>query len=148
MLVMVVGEGFPSRSFLFYWRANAVSAFGTYITLLALQALVVLSLHGSAAQVGWLNSARWLPYLVLGMVVGALVDRRPRRPILILTDLARACLLLLIPLLWWIHRLSFPLLLVIVVAYGTAAIINAAAAMSLLPPLGRARAPAACARAW
>ena len=77
---MVGDEGFPSRSFLFYWRANAVSAFGTYITMFALQTLVVLTLHGSAAQVGWLNSARWLPYLVVGVVVGALVDRHPRRP--------------------------------------------------------------------
>jgi hypothetical protein len=26
-------EGFPSRSFLLYWRANVVSGFGTYVTL-------------------------------------------------------------------------------------------------------------------
>jgi hypothetical protein len=66
----MVGEEFPSRSFLLYWRANSVSAFGTCITLLALQTLVVLDLHGSVAQVGWLSSARWLPYLVVGVVVG------------------------------------------------------------------------------
>ena len=132
---MVGDEQFPSRPFLFYWRANAVSAFGTYITLLSLQALVVLTLHGSAAEVGWLNSARWLPYLVLGVVVGALVDRHPRRPILIITDVLQAGLLTMIPILWWIHRLSFPALLAIVVAYGTATVINAAAAMSFLPRL-------------
>lgn len=44
-------ERFPSRSFTRFWRANAVSAFGSYITLLALQTLVVLTLHGSALQV-------------------------------------------------------------------------------------------------
>ena len=54
---MVGDEGFPSRSFLFYWRASAVSAFGTYITMFALQTLVVLTLHGSAAQVGWLPTS-------------------------------------------------------------------------------------------
>ncbi len=132
---MVGEEGFPSRSFLLYWRAEAVSAFGTYITLLALQTLVVLTLHGSAAEVGWLNSARWLPYLVLGIVVGALVDRHRRQPILIGTDLAQAVLLATIPLLWWLHRLSFPALLVIVAAYGTASVISGAAAMSFLPRL-------------
>ena len=132
---MVGDEGFPSRSFLLYWRAEAVSAFGTYITLLALQTLVVLTLHGSAAEVGWLNSARWLPYLVLGIVVGALVDRHRRQPILIGTDLAQAVLLATIPLLWWLHRLSFPALLVIVAAYGTASVISGAAAMSFLPRL-------------
>ena len=136
---MVDEEEFPSRSFLFYWRANAVSAFGTYITLLALQALVVLTLHGSAAQVGWLNSARWLPYLVVGVVVGALVDRHPRRPIMITTDIVQAALLAMIPLLWWLDLLSFPALLAIVIAYGTAAVINGAAAMSFLPRLVQRR---------
>jgi MFS family permease len=128
-------ERFPSRSFLLYWRANAVSAFGSYITLLSLQTLVVLTLHGSAAQVGWLNSARWLPFLVVGVVVGALVDRHARRPIMITTDLVQAVLLAAIPLLWWRDLLSFPTLLVIVMAYGTASVINGAAAMSFLPRL-------------
>ena len=136
---MVGDEEFPARPFRLYWRANAVSAFGTYITLLALQTLVVLTLHGSASEVGWLNSARWLPYLVLGIVVGALVDRHPRRPIMIITDLVQAALLATIPLLWWIDRLSFPGLLVMVMAYGTASVINGAAAMSLLPRLVQRR---------
>lgn len=128
-------EKFPSRSFLLYWQAQAVSGFGSYITLLALQTLVVLTLHGSATQVGWLNSARWLPYLVVGVLVGALVDRHARRPIMITTDLVQAALLAAIPLLWWWDLLSFPALLVIVTAYGTAAVINSAAAMSFLPRL-------------
>lgn len=136
---VVGGEEFPSRSFVFYWRANAVSAFGTYITMLALQALVVLDLHGSTTQVGWLNSARWLPFLVVGVLVGALVDRRARRPVMITTDLAQAGLLVTIPLLWWVGLLSLPVLLVIVMAYGTAAVINGAAAMSFLPRLVQRR---------
>jgi MFS family permease len=136
---MVGDEGFPSRSFLWYWRAGAVSAFGTYITMFALQALVVLTLHGSATQVGWLNSARWLPYLIVGVLLGALVDRRPRRPVMITTDLVQAGLLAIIPVLWWIELLSFPALLVIVAAYGTAAVINGAATMSFLPRLVQRR---------
>jgi predicted MFS family arabinose efflux permease len=94
-----------------------------------------LTLHGSATEVGWLNSARWLPYLVVGVVVGALVDRRPRRPVMVATDLAQAALLAVIPLLWWLDALSFPALLVIVLAYGTASVIHSAATMSLLPRL-------------
>ena len=132
---MVGDETFPSRSFLRYWRAEAVSAFGTYITLLALQTLVVLNLHGSATEVGWLNSARWLPYLVVGVVAGALVDRHARRPVMISTDLVQAVLLAAIPLLWWMDLLTFPTLLGIVMAYGTASVIHAAAAMSFLPRL-------------
>ncbi|HEU5043418.1 MAG TPA: MFS transporter [Nocardioidaceae bacterium] len=127
---------FPSRSFLLYWRADAVSGLGTYVTLLALQMLVVVTLHGSALQVGWLNSVRWLPYLLVGVVVGALVDRRRRLPIMVATDWAQAVLLAVIPLLWWLHLLSFPMLLAIVVlVYGTGSVINGAAAVALLPRL-------------
>jgi MFS family permease len=124
---------FPTREFRLYWRAEATSSFGTYITLLALQTLVVLTLHGSASEVGWLNAARWLPYLVLGVVVGALVDRRPRRPVMIATDLTQAALLSAIPLMWWAHRLTFPALLVVVLAYGAASVVHGAAEMSFLP---------------
>ncbi len=118
-----------------YWRADAVSGFGTYLTLFALQTLVVLTLDGSAADVGWLNAARWLPFLVFGIVVGAIVDGRRRLPLMIRTDLVQALLLVAIPVLWWVGLLSMPTLLLVVFAYGTASVINAASAMSLLPRL-------------
>lgn len=128
-------EIFPPRGFRRFWAAGAVSSFGTYVTLLALQTLAVLTLDGTAQDVGWLNSARWLPYLVLGLVVGALVDRGRRRPILIATDLAQAVLLTSIPALWAVGVLSLPLLLVIVAGYGSASLINGAALMSIIPRL-------------
>lgn len=132
---VAISECFPAPSFLRYWRAAAVSGLGSYVTLFALQALVVLTLHGAATDVGWLNAARGLPFLVFGLVVGALVDGRRRLPLMVSTDLVQAVLLLAIPLLWWLGLLSLPALLVIVVGYGTASVINVAAAMSLLPRL-------------
>lgn len=126
---------FPPVGFGRFWLGETVSSFGTYITLLALQTLVVLTLGGTAQDVGWLNSARWLPYLVLGVIVGALVDRRRRRPVMVATDVARALLLSTIPVSWALGVLSLPLLLVIVAGYGTASLINDAASMSFLPRL-------------
>jgi len=49
-----------------------VSDFGSYITTITSQVLVVLTLDGSAAEVGFLNASLWLPYLLFGLVVGAL----------------------------------------------------------------------------
>ncbi|HEV2797292.1 MAG TPA: MFS transporter [Nocardioides sp.] len=126
---------FISRSFSYYFRADAVSTLGTYVTLFALQALVVLTLDGTASDVGWLNASRWLPYLVFGLVVGALVDGRRRLPLMIGTDVVQAVLLLAIPLLWWLDALSLGALLVLVFLYGTAAVVNMAATMSFLPRL-------------
>ena len=124
-----------SPAFRRFWWGEAVSGFGTAITALALQTLVLVTLGGGAAQVGWLNSVRWLPYLVLGMVVGALVDRVRRRPVMVTTDLARAGLLALIPLAWALDVLTFPLLLVVVLLFGTVSLVNDAASLSFVPRL-------------
>jgi MFS family permease len=127
--------GYSSPAFRKFWLSETVSSFGTYVTLLALQTLVVLTMGGSAQDVGWLNSVRWLPYLLLGLIVGALVDRRARRPVMVCTDLAQALLLTSIPVAWAAGSLSMPLLLVVVFGYGTASLINGAASMSFLPRL-------------
>ncbi len=124
-----------SPAFRRFWWGEAVSGLGTAITSLSLQTLVLVTLGGGAAQVGWLNSARWLPYLLLGLIVGALVDRARRRPVMVVTDLARAGLLGLIPLAWALDLLTFPLLLVVVLLFGTASLVNDAASMSFVPRL-------------
>ncbi len=128
-------HGERSSDFRRFWWGEAVSGLGSAITSLALQTLVLVTLQGGAVQVGWLNSARWLPYLVLGLVVGALVDRVRRRPVMVVTDVARAGLLGLIPLAWAFGALSLPLLLVVVVLFGTASLFNDAASLSFVPRL-------------
>ncbi len=118
-----------------FWWGEAVSGLGSAITYLALQTIVLVTLAGDAAQVGWINSARWLPYLLLGLIVGALVDRVRRRPVMVVTDLARAGLLGLIPLVWAFGVLTFPLLLIVVLLFGTASLVNDAASQSFVPRL-------------
>jgi MFS family permease len=142
--VVSASDGVSSPRFRRFWRATALSGLGTYVTVFALQALVVLTLDGTAEDVGWLNAARWLPYLVFGLVVGAIVDGRRRLPLMVGTDVLQGVLLLTIPLLWWLDVLSLPVLLLIVFAYGTAAVVNMAASMSFLPRLvdGRQLQPA------
>lgn len=126
---------FGYADFTRFWTAETVSGFGSYITTMSLQVLVVLTLHGTAGDIGFLNASRWMPYLLLGLVVGALVDRRRRRPILVATDFGRAVLLGAIPLLWIFDKLNLPILMVFMVAFGTMSLFSDAAARSLLPRL-------------
>src|SRR5699024_8444007 len=49
-------------SFRRFWAGEAVSDLGSWITLLALQALVVTDLHAGATGTGLLSAARWLLY--------------------------------------------------------------------------------------
>ncbi|HWH99329.1 MAG TPA: MFS transporter, partial [Propionibacteriaceae bacterium] len=130
-----ISRGGLAPGFSRFWWGEAVSGFGSAVTALALQTLVVVTLQGNAVQVGWLNSARWLPYLVLGLVIGALVDRVRRRPLMIATDVIRGALLALVPLTWALDLLTFPLLLVLVILFGTISLVNDAASQSFVPRL-------------
>ncbi|MBP6546241.1 MAG: MFS transporter [Phenylobacterium sp.] len=124
---------FRLPGYLAFWSAETVSEFGTYITTLSLQVLVVVTLSGSATDVGLLNAARWLPYLVFGLVMGALVDRWRRKPLLVGTDLGRALLLGAIPAFWWLGWLSLPMLMVFVALFGVLTLLNDAASQSFVP---------------
>lgn len=115
------------------WVAEAVSSVGTAVTLFALQVLVLRTLGGDAQDVGWLSAVRWAPYLLLGLLVGAWVDRRRRRPVMVTTDLLSGAALLAVPVLWWTGALTLPALLVAVAAYSTACLVNDAASMAFLP---------------
>lgn len=124
---------FRLPGFFAYWTSYTVTGFGAYITTVALQVLVLVEMHGDAVDVGLVNAARWLPYLLLGLVIGALVDRRRRKPLLIGADLARAVVLLGVPLLFLVGWLSVPVLLVLVVGFGAVSLIGDAASQSLVP---------------
>jgi len=118
-----------------FWVASTVSAFGTYVTTVALQVLVVDDLGGSATDVGLLNAARWVPYLLVGLLIGVLADRLRRRPVLVATDLGRAVVLACIPLLAALDRLTLPALLSLVATLGLLSLGNDAAHQSFLPRL-------------
>jgi len=118
-----------------FWAASTVSGFGSYVTTLAIQVLIVVTLHGGSTEVGLVSSARWLPYLLLGLVAGVLVDRSRRRPVLITTDFARALLLLAVPLLAVTDRLGIATLMVLMAAFGLLSLLNDAAFQSFVPRL-------------
>lgn len=123
-------SGFPQL-----WTATTVSYFGTYITMVALQVLMVTDLRASAGQIGLVNGARWLPYLLFGLLAGVFVDRHRRRTVLIGSDLGRAVLLGVIPLLGLVGGLSVPLIAVLMLPFGALALLNDAAYQSFLPRL-------------
>jgi MFS family permease len=118
-----------------FWTADLVSTFGTYVTVLALQVLIVVRLHATATQLGLVSAARWLPYLAFGLIAGVFADRYRRRPILIGTDLGRAALLCLIPLLAAFDVLTIPVLMAISFGMGTLSVQSDAAHQSFLPRL-------------
>lgn len=118
-----------------FWTAATVSGFGTYVTTLAVQVLVVVTLHQGAAGVGLVSAARWLPYLLFGLVAGVLADRSRRRPLLVGTDLARGVLLAAVPVLAVTDQLTLAILMIFMAVLGLMSLVNDAASQSFLPRL-------------
>lgn len=123
------------RGYVRFWFADAVSTVGSSVTGLALQVVAVVTLHATGAEVGILNAARWLPYLLVGLLVGAIVDRYRRKPILVGADFARAVVLGVIPLAAALDVLSLPLLIAVVLVFGTLSLVYDAAHQSFPPAL-------------
>jgi MFS family permease len=80
------------------WTALSISLIGSEITALALPLIAARTLGASAFEMGVLAGVGQAPFLLFSLPAGAWVDRLPRRPILIATDVGSALLLLSIPI--------------------------------------------------
>ncbi|HEX6798976.1 MAG TPA: MFS transporter [Ktedonobacterales bacterium] len=106
-----------NANYLLLWGGQAVSSVGTQLSQIAYP-LLVLALTGSAAQAGLLGAARTVPYLLLGLPAGALVDRWNRKRLMMICDAGRAVLLGSIPLALLFGRLTLAQLYVVALAEG------------------------------
>jgi MFS family permease len=103
-----------SADFLKFWCGQTVSNLGSSVTIFALP-LLVFKLTGSPLNLGATSATSFLPYLLFGLVIGAWVDRVDRKRLMIATDIARALLIAVIPLLadagqlrvGWIYVIAF-----------------------------------------
>lgn len=126
---------FLHRHFALLWSGQTVSAFGSYITGIGLPMAALLLLHASPAQMGLLTALGALPGLLAGLFIGVWVDRLPRRPVLILSDLARAMLLGLIPLVFFAGILSLSWFYIVTVLVGLLTVSFDVASLAFLPTL-------------
>jgi MFS family permease len=127
-----------NRPFRDYWTGQTISLFGDQIALLAIPLLAVLTLHASAAQMGFLAAIELAPSLLFAVHLGAWADRRrSRRALLIVADLGRAALLLGVPLAAVLGALSMPLLYVVAFLTGTLGILFMVAEQTVFTSLVR-----------
>ena len=102
------------------WSGQTISLFGDQISLIAIPLTAVLVLDANAKQMGYLVAAELAPNLFFALHAGAWVDRRGhRRRTMIFTDLARAALLVTIPLAYAFGALTIQQLYVVAFLVGT-----------------------------
>lgn len=81
-------DAFPAlthRNFRLFWIGQCISLIGTWMQNIG-QAWLVLKLTNSAFKLGLVNALQFLPMMFLSLFVGTLVDRFPKRKVLLFTQ--------------------------------------------------------------
>lgn len=131
----------PGRTdFARFWAAQAISSVGSQVTALALPLTAIATLHAGALQVSLVAAATFAPVLVLALPFGTLVDRRPRRTLLVAADVGRAAALVSIPAASAAGVLSIAQLYAVAVVSGALTTLFDVAYQSFVPAVaGRER---------
>jgi MFS family permease len=82
-----------NRDFRLYWGGQIVSQLGDWFSVITVQALLP-KYTGNVGSIGGFIIAQMLPLFLLGPVAGVLVDRLPRKAVMVGTDLIRAVIAL------------------------------------------------------
>ena len=115
--------------------SNLVAQSAEQLSLAAAPMVAVLALGAGAGETGFLTAAQTLPFLLLSFPAGVLVDRLPRRGLMVSAELTRAAALLALPVLAAFGWLSVPLLALIGFVAATGTVVYSVAAPALVPAL-------------
>ena len=108
------------RDFLRLWAAQAISAFGSRITRIALPIIAVKTLGEPETMVAMLAALQLAPGVILALFTGGFVDRGRKRRILVAADLFRAATILSLTIAWALGALSMLHLIIVGAAVGAA----------------------------
>lgn len=136
------------RDLVLFIAARVVAVAGTAVTTVAMP-LLVYQLSGSVFLTALVTAGQVVPYLVFGLLAGAMADRLSRRATMVSAQLASAAALLTIPAASSTDLLSTAQALTVVLVMATAFVWFDAAAFGALPALaGRGRIVAANSAVW
>ncbi|MCZ7438092.1 MFS transporter [Micromonospora sp. WMMC241] len=119
------------------WSAYAVSTYGTWLAFGAFPLLAVRVLHSSAFAVSLLEAAGLAVAAVVAIPLGPWVEHRPKRPVMIATDLVRFAAAASVPIAYGLGLLTYGQLLAVAVVSGSAGIAFTAASGAYLKHLVR-----------
>ncbi len=131
--IRTLGRIALGRSFRVLWLSQSISYLGSQVTVVALPLTAVLVLRAGPFEMGVLLALARLPYLLIGLPAGALVDRMSRRTLLFATNVSLALTLTVIPVANSGGWLSLRLLLVIVTVWGALVVVFELSYLSFVP---------------
>jgi predicted MFS family arabinose efflux permease len=130
-----------------FWAGETVSGIGNMMATVAMPLVMVVVLHASTLAVGLLTTVMYLPWLVVSLPAGVVVDRLPLRRSMVITDLVEAALFAGIPVAVWLHVLNVAVVFAVAFLTGAANVFFTTAYQALVPSLVR-RDELVTANAW
>ena len=115
--------------------SNLFAQFSEQIALSAAPLAAVLLLAAGPAETGWLQTAQTLPFLLLSVPAGLVVDRVSRRGLMVGAEALRALSLLAVVLLFGAGLLTLPLLAALGFAGAIGTVCYSVAAPALVPSI-------------
>lgn len=115
--------------------SESISQIGSQVTTLALPLAAIITLNAAAGEVGVLRFAQYLPFLLVALPFGLLVDRQPRRRLMMVANLVQAVALLAVPLAQWRGLLRIEELYVVAFVVGAFAVLFQLSWQSYLPSI-------------
>ncbi len=107
------------RDFRVFWAGQIVSLVGTWMQRVG-QAWLVLELTNSALRLGVISALQFAPVLIFSVPAGAVVDRVPKRRLLIVTQTVLMLQALALTGLVWTSRVRYWHVAVLATVYGMA----------------------------
>jgi len=123
------------RNFRLLWIGETISGAGSSMAAIGVPLLAVTVLRASTFAVSALTAAAYLPWLVIGLPVGAWVDRLATRPLMIACDLISALLYASLPVAAWLGVLDTAQVVAVALLAGAANVFFATAYQVYLPSL-------------
>ncbi|MFC4455761.1 MFS transporter [Deinococcus sonorensis] len=103
-----------------FWLSQMLSLVGSWMQTTA-QSYLVLELTGNnSAALGWVTVAQFTPSLLLSLFAGAIIDRTPRRQILLTTQVVLMATAIALAVTTQLGIVSLPLVLMLAAIAGTA----------------------------
>lgn len=102
----LVADAVRLRDFRLLWIGSSISQLCGMATVVAFPLLAAQALGASVGEVGLITAAGYLPWLIITLPAGVYSSRLPPRTVLLLTDLSRALIVTMVPVLAATGRLA------------------------------------------
>lgn len=108
------------RDFRLFWLGETTSTLGSQMVVVVVPLIAIEVLHTGTLAVGLLQACLWLPWFVIGLPVGAWVDRHAKRPIMLIADFVAFMAFVSIPIVAWIGAITVGQLVIALLIGGAA----------------------------